>query len=257
MNNKEYWEQRISRIMQDIYNAQEKKNVVLLQGYKKALRDIKVEIYNLYEKMGDNPSLTQSYKYNRLNKVEKQLEQIVKNLGNTEQKFFDDSLSNNYIEASERVAKELNVKLDIEFNKVDKATVDKILQYPWSGADYSSRIWKNKDKLLFNLDETLTKGLVQGTSLITLSKELKNKMDSGAYEALRLIRTEAAHIVNTATIDRYKESGVVEKVMWWASEDERTCLTCGSLHGQEFIIGKEPNNPNHSNCRCCWIPVIE
>ncbi|MGY0372483.1 minor capsid protein [Clostridium sp. JNZ J1-5] len=256
MDNKEYWEQRISRVMRDIYNAQEKKNITLLQGYKKALRDIKAEIYNLYEKMGDNPSLTEAYKYNRLNKVEKQLEKIVKDLGSTEQKFFDNSLSNNYIEASERVAKELNVQVNIDFNKVDRVAVDKILQYPWSGADYSSRIWKNKGKLLFTLNETLTRGLVEGTSLITLSKELKNKMDSGAYEALRLIRTEAAHIVNTATIDRYKESEVVEKVMWLASTDERTCSTCGSLHGQEFVLGKEPNNPAHANCRCCWIPVI-
>ena len=243
--------------MKEIYNTQEKNNITLLQGYKKALKDIKAEIYNLYEKMGNNPSLTEGYKYNRLNKVEKQLELIVKTLGNTEQKFFDNSLSNNYIEASERVAKEMNVKLDIDFNKVDKITIDRILQYPWSGADYSSRIWKNKNKLLFDLNETLTRGLIQGTSLITLSKELKDKMDSGAYESLRLIRTEAAYIVNTATIDRYKESGVVEKVIWWASTDERTCPTCGALHGQEFILGKESDNPAHPNCRCCWVPVIE
>lgn len=256
LSNEEYWQQRISRIMQDIYNAQETKNITLLQNYKKALNDIKIEIHNLYEKMGNSPSLTEAYKYNRLNKIKKQLEKIVKNLGDKEQKHFDNSLSNNYIEAAEKVAKELNIKLGIDFNKVDTKTVDNVLIYPWSGSDYSSRIWRNKDKLLFNLNETLTRGLVQGTSLITLSNELKKKMDSGAYEALRLIRTEAAHIVNVATIDRYKESGVVEKVIWWASTDERTCPTCGALHGQEFILGKEPNNPNHANCRCCWVPVI-
>ncbi|WP_315114534.1 minor capsid protein [uncultured Clostridium sp.] len=256
MNNKKYWEQRISRVMRDIYNAQEKKNITLLQGYKKALKDVKLEIADLYIRMGDNPSLSEGYKYNRLKKVEKQIENIIKDLGNIEQKFFDESLENNYIEASNRVIKEFEKHIGINFNKVDRATIDKVLSYPWSGADYSSRIWNNKDKLINELNETLTRGLVQGASLVTLSKEIKSKMDSGAYESLRLIRTEAAHIVNTACIDRYTKSEMVETVMWWASEDERTCSICGALHGQEFTLGKETMNPNHPNCRCCWIPII-
>lgn len=257
MNNKKYWEQRISRVMRDIYNSQEKKNITLLQGYKKALKDIRGEITELYIKMGDNPSLSEGYKYNRLRKVEKEIENIIKDLGTIEEKFFDKSLENNYIEASSRVAKEFKKDIGINFNKVDRATIDKALTYPWSGANYSSRIWKNKANLIYTLEETLTRGLVQGTSLITLSKEIKEKIGSGADEALRLIRTEAAHIVNTATLDRYKETGVVEKIMWWASEDERTCSKCGALHEQPFDIDKAPNNPNHANCRCCWIPIIE
>ncbi|WP_231159158.1 minor capsid protein [Clostridium botulinum] len=242
--------------MKDIHNSQEEKNIILLQGYKKALRDVKMELYELYEKMNhSNISLSESYKFNRLQTVQKRLEKIIKDLGGKEQNFFNTNLEKNYIKASEEVGKTLDEKLGIKFHEVDRKIIDKALTYPWSGADYSSRIWKNKDKLLKQLNETLVRGLVQGTKASVVAKEIAKKMNVGASEALRLVRTENAHMVNSATIDRYKQSGIVEKVIWISSG--RACPKCQPYDGEKFLIDKVPMLPVHANCRCCIAPYFK
>ncbi|MCD3254377.1 minor capsid protein [Clostridium botulinum] len=251
--NTQYWINRIERVMRDVHNSQEDRNIVLLQGYSNALKDVKKELYQLYEKMNSSSvSLSESYKYNRLKIVQKQIQNIIKELGNKEQKFFDTNLEKNYIQASEQVGRELETKLNIKFNEVDRKTIDKALTYPWSGADYSNRIWKNKDKLIEQLNQTLIRGLVQGTKATTVAKEISKKMNVGAYEALRLVRTENAHMVNSATIDRYRESGVVEKVIWIAGN--KPCPKCEILDREVFLLDKVPMLPQHPNCKCCIAP---
>lgn len=48
----------------------------------------------------------------------------------------------------------------------------------------------------------------------------------------------------------------VQKVMWVAEQDHRTCSVCNDLDGQIFDLDKAPVK-QHFNCRCYLIPVRE
>lgn len=247
----------ISKTTANIYNAQEKKNIVLLQEYKKALKDVKSEVALLYEKMeSGNISLSEGYKYNRLTKTKKQLEEIIKELGNTEEKFMKESLKETYINTSKEVAKELASNgINIDFNKVPKQAIENVMTTPWTGKVFSSTLWTNKDRLLDSIKSALIRGLVQGKSYKEMAKEIKKLMNSSSYNALRLIRNETAIFIREATLDRYKQSGVVNKVQWWSAKDERLCNDCGEKHGNIYDFDKVPDR--HVLCRCTLLPVID
>lgn len=76
----------------------------------------------------------------------------------------------------------------------------------------------------------------------------------------RLALTESTAIGSIARKEIFKELGV-KKYKFYAREDERTCETCGSLHGlifpvSEYEIGITAS-PIHSHCRCWEVPIRE
>lgn len=144
------------------------------------------------------------------------------------------------------------------FATVNSKVVENALTYPWSGANFSDRLWKHKFELLNQLRETLTTGLIRGESVQDMSKRLAERMNVSRSNALRLIRTESSHIHNVAELDAYKACGF-EEYEYMASFGERTCDACGGLDGQRFKLSeKQPGvnfPPLHPNCRCTTIAV--
>lgn len=144
------------------------------------------------------------------------------------------------------------------FATVNSKVVENALTYPWSGANFSDRLWKHKFELLNQLRETLTTGLIRGESVQDMSKRLAERMNASRSNALRLIRTESSHIHNTAELDAYKACGF-EEYEYMASFGERTCDVCGGLDGRRFKLSdKQPGvnfPPLHPNCRCTTIAV--
>lgn len=144
------------------------------------------------------------------------------------------------------------------FATVNSKVVEKALTYPWSGANFSDRLWKHKFELLNQLRETLTTGLIRGESVQDMSKRLAERMNVSRSNALRLIRTESSHIHNTAELDAYKACGF-EEYEYMASFGERTCDVCGGLDGRRFKLGDKQFGVNfpplHPNCRCTTVAV--
>lgn len=144
------------------------------------------------------------------------------------------------------------------FATVNSKVVENALTYPWSGANFSDRLWKHKFELLNQLRETLTTGLIRGESVQDMSKRLAERMNASRSNALRLIRTESSHIHNTAELDAYKACGF-EEYEYMASFGERTCDVCGGLDGQRFRLSDKQFGVNfpplHPNCRCTTIAV--
>lgn len=95
-----------------------------------------------------------------------------------------------------------------DFAHLNRELVEQTLSYPWSGADFSSRLWENKRALLFHLREIMTQGAIQGKGVAALSKELSDKLGQSYKTAERLIRTEANHFHNAADVAAYKAAGV-------------------------------------------------
>ncbi|HMM31622.1 MAG TPA: minor capsid protein [Clostridia bacterium] len=134
--------------------------------------------------------------------------------------------------------------------------VAKAISYPWSGADYSARIWKNADALTSTLNETITQGLIQGKDIRQMTAGIQDATGAGLYNAQRLVRTEAAYAVESAELRSYADSGV-EQYEVFVSLDERTCKKCGARDGEVHATADAKTSVNyppfHSNCRCTTV----
>lgn len=145
------------------------------------------------------------------------------------------------------------------FADVVKLTPDMIsdaVSYPWSGAMFSDRLWRNKETLLFNIREIIAQGLIQGKSLPETSKQLSSKMGQSYKAAERLVRTETNHLHNRADLAAYAAAGIAE-YEFMATLDARTCAECGALDGKHFPIkDAQPGvnfPPIHPNDRCTTV----
>ena len=143
------------------------------------------------------------------------------------------------------------------FAQVEPRTVEKLLEYPFNGAAFSSRIWKQKDHLQTQLTEAVTTMLIQGKHPSTLTREFAKKMQSKKFDAYRLLHTESSFLMSEATHAGYKEDGV-EKYEILATLDSKTCEICGELDGNVYEVGKEITGVNmppfHPLCRCTDAP---
>lgn len=143
------------------------------------------------------------------------------------------------------------------FAQVEPRTVEKLLEYPFNGAAFSSRIWKQKDHLQTQLTEAVTTMLIQGKHPSTLTKEFAKKMNSKKFDAYRLLHTESSFLMSEATHAGYKEDGV-PKYEILATLDSKTCNVCGDLDNKVYEVGKEVTGVNmppfHPLCRCTTVP---
>lgn len=122
-----------------------------------------------------------------------------------------------------------------DFSRIDADTVEEILAYPWSGANFSERIWDNKDKLVRSLRDTLVDGFIRGVSPVELAKGLSDDMGKGFKTAEKLIRTECSWLHGEADRRAYDAAGV-KRYEFMATLDADTCKTCGALDGKDFAV---------------------
>lgn len=150
-----------------------------------------------------------------------------------------------------------------EIAKIDAGIIEDAVTYPWSGANFSERLWKNTNALIFGSREILTQGLIQGKSVPAMAKELSSLMGKSYKAGERLVRTETNNFHNQAELRAMKE----HRVEWYeylAGLGERTCEVCGALDGQHFkvedAVAGTNYPPMHPNCRCMvveWDPEEE
>ena len=146
------------------------------------------------------------------------------------------------------------------FSKVEPRTVETLLEYPFNGANFSSRLWKQKDHLQTQLMESLTTMMIQGRHPSTLAKDFAKKMQSKKFDAYRLLHTESSFLMSEATHAGYKEDGI-EKYQILATLDSKTCGVCGDLDRKVYEVDKAVVGVNmppfHPLCRCTDTPYRE
>jgi phage putative head morphogenesis protein, SPP1 gp7 family len=145
--------------------------------------------------------------------------------------------------------------------------VREIMETPWSGKNYSTKVWDISTSFENKLEEVLTRGLIQGRHPDVIArefraagfgKERRNKDGSirkggVAWSAEALIRTEAANLIEQAQLDSYKEFNT-ERYVFMTSKDHKVCDTCAELEGKDFAIEEAKAGvnypPMHPICRC-------
>ncbi|MDQ4678556.1 minor capsid protein, partial [Stenotrophomonas maltophilia group sp. RNC7] len=138
--------------------------------------------------------------------------------------------------------------------------IDALIKYPFNGANFSTRIWKQKDFLEQKLMEDLTTIMVRGVNPRVLSKEFAKHFDRRKYEAYRLLHTESAFISEQATLQGYTEEGV-EKYQILATLDHKTSDICQKQDNKVYDVGKAVVGVNyppfHQFCRTTTVPKFD
>lgn len=188
-----------------------------------------------------------------------QIGEQIKALGQKEQITFRQGLSNIYTDQFLRQVYDLGQSITVKanFNRLNPALIQKTLDYPWSGAMFSDRLWQDKERLGRNLRVGLTQSMILGEGIPQIADRINKGIDTARYNAERVARTETKRVTYCAHDDVYKDTGVEELRYRCANGgDSRTCQYCRADNGKVFKRGEEPTLPRHPNCRCVYIPVV-
>ncbi len=145
------------------------------------------------------------------------------------------------------------------FSKLDKSQIEAVLSKPWApdGTNFSSRIWKDRDKLVHELQTVLTQGVIRGDAPDKMIKSLAQRMDVSRSAAARIIQTESAYFAGQSRMDSYKELGV-NQYKFLATLDKRTSKICRQMDGKVFLLSEAQPGVNypplHAYCRSTTIP---
>ena len=166
------------------------------------------------------------------------------------------ALTSVYRDTFIEVTKDLGINAIVSRDKI-KAVLDR----PWSGSNFSQRIWSNADKLAQTVKQEIVNGMIQGINLQTMTKRVSERFETAKKNDVeRLLRTEVNYTLNQATLDGYKEAGI-EKYEFSATLDSRTSQICSELNGEIFEIKKIAVGlnypPMHPRCRSTTIPIID
>ena len=148
-----------------------------------------------------------------------------------------------------------------EFAQVSAKTIEELIRYPFNGANFSTRLWKQKDHMLQQLTESITTMLIQGRNPMTLAGDFAKKFKTKEFEAYRLLHTEGSFMIEQGTLAGYKEDGV-EKYNLLVTLDIKTSDICRAKDESESYLVSEAvvgvnYPPFHIFCRTTTTPKYE
>lgn len=105
------------------------------------------------------------------------------------------------------------------------------------------------------LTQALIDGLAQGQNPIKIAEGMRDGFGMGLDHALNTARTESLRAYQSASLEQYRESGVVRGWKRLTRHDEKTCAGCLFSEGEFF--GNEAQFEEHNQGRCMAVPCVE
>lgn len=290
MNKNNYWAERARKDKLKVIKTGEKgidnlKRLLLLN-----LKDVEKQIKDFYDTYGENPAEELSnknwqrykkrlrdlakanpqdktlqklakqnipkYKIDRLRALELDLQMQLTEATLGQEKGIYKTLDDVSKVSQATLATRMDKTLGLTFNAISANKMKQILMSDWSGANWSERLWKDRQKVGKKLSQVLQKGIPQGVSLQKMSRELRDITGESFNNAFRLIRTETSHIDSQVTLEGYKQASNelgLNFYMYDAFLDTRTSSLCRNLDGKVFAISEAEVGinypPMHPNCR--------
>lgn len=174
--------------------------------------------------------------------------------------FLHNAYTENYYHTAFEIAKGTGVGSNL--TRLDPKKIDTVIRKPWAqdGANFSERIWSNKEKLVNKLHTELSQSIIRGSDPKKAIRNLAQVMDVSRSQAGRLIMTESAAIASTAQKDCFKELGV-EQYEILATLDTRTSDICRDMDEKVFDMKDYEVGvtapPFHPRCRTTTVPYFD
>ena len=298
MNKNNYWAERARKDKLKVIKTGEKgidnlKRLLLLN-----LKDVEKQIKDFYDTYGENPAEELSnknwqqykkrlrdmakanpqdktlqklakqnipkYKIDRLRALELDLQMQLTEATLGQEKGIYKTLDDVSKVSQATLASRMDKTLGLTFNAISANKMKQILMSDWSGANWSERLWKDRQKVGKKLSQVLQKGIPQGVSLQKMSRELRDITGESFNNAFRLIRTETSHIDGQVTLEGYKQASNELGLQYYEYDaflDTRTSSFCRELDGKRFKIEDAEVGvnypPRHPNCRSTTQLVLD
>lgn len=144
------------------------------------------------------------------------------------------------------------------FNFISKEEIENIINLPWSGKNYSKRLWNNRTRLKEKVQEQIVQACIQGKDLRKCIRELSATMDTSIEVTKRLINTEHAYACAQGDLKMYQEFDI-DSYEYIATLDTRTSNICRHLDGRIFKLSEATPGvnfpPMHPHCRSTTVPA--
>lgn len=251
-NNKRAFEdaEKLNKVLASIYGSCQKE---ILGNVAETIAKVK--------KAGGEWSYANQSALTRSRGLFEQINKELIKLGKQENTVFRTNLQNIYTDQFLRTVYTLGQTQTVKssFNMLNPRLIQDTLDYPWSGAMFSDRLWLDKDRLGRNLRVGLTQSMILGEDMDRIADRVGANINTSKYNAMRVARTETKRVTYSSQAAAFEDQNVGE-VRYMAANnggDSRTCDLCKEDHGKVYKLGEEPSLPRHPNCRCWYIPVVK
>lgn len=271
--------QQLDKQINSWYQRIAKNNEITVTEAKKLLTDSELKEFKWnveeYIKYGKQNAIDQSwmkelenasakFHINRFEALKLEARQQVEQLFAGGQQSMFDTLADVYKDTFYRSCFEIQKGVGVGFDvsRLDNKQVSTLLKKPWSvdGENFSTKVWKNKRKLINTLDQEFSRMVLTGESPNKIVANVKKAMNTSQYAAKRLVLTEQAYFTSVAQKDAFSELDVEEYEVV-ATLDGKTSEICQNMDGQHFPVkDMQPGvnaPPFHVFCRSTTCPYFD
>lgn len=246
----------------------------MLLEYAAALENLRTMIRKIYDKheTGGKVSMIEMGKYDRLHKMEQEIEKNLKQLYQKNVRLMDETLKNIFVLTREQtlqsIAKAFPEKKDPLLSIAKKLDIDATVNEKMAGLHWAERMGKHRSDVIYNVNKTLKEGLAKGSTYKEMSDRLKKELGDNALQPMRILRTEGGRVyarTQKESLDKVSDAGIKMVKTWKSSKDERVRSQHRAMEGvtipyeEEFTLPdgtktKAPRlsgAPQHDiHCRC-------
>lgn len=200
----------------------------------------------------------------RLEALKLQTQQSIEVMFGNQLDSIDSTMRNVYKSGYYHTAYEIQKGVGVgwDFSALDDKQISKVINKPWAvdGKNFSERIWGNRQKLVNELNNTLTQNIILGKDPQKAIDEIARKMNTSKTNAGRLVMTEEAFFSSAAQKDCFTELDV-EQFEIVATLDSHTSDICREMDGKHFPMSQWEVGvtapPFHVWCRSTTVPYFD
>lgn len=254
-----YWIDRNKQRVTPYWNNADNLEKRMNKEFQAAFKDLEKELYTFAGKQTEDGVLT--YSQNRVVALMREVKPHIDKLYGSHQESLTsllmDTYKDNYFKTLYDLSK--GTKIYGSFVGVNEKAIKTAISFPWSGDNFSDRIYNNKNKLIGTLRTELTQSIIRGDSIKTTAKVVASRLDISAKNAGRLVQTEMGSVLTMSDKAAYEEYDM-DEYEYVSTFDARTSEICKDLSGQVFkvndmVIGV--NAPSmHCFCRSTTCPYF-
>lgn len=181
-----------------------------------------------------------------------EIKSINKGLKNIQSRGYRQIVQNTYTTSIQDLDDSMGISALVSPTTLNKDTVQAITRTKWLGSNYSSRMDYNMDKFATRTSEIIGAGILTGSSLPKIERQIRKEFNMSRYETSRLVRTESAFFHSYADLQSYIDYGI-ENYQFLATLDKRTSKICREHDAKIFRVSEAVIGfnfpPLHCNCR--------
>jgi SPP1 gp7 family putative phage head morphogenesis protein len=200
----------------------------------------------------------------RLEALKLQTQQSMEKMFGNQLDIVDSAMKDIYASGYYHTAFEVQKGVGVGWNfaTLDDNKISKVINNPWAadGRNFSERIWGNREKLVNELNTTLTQNIMLGEDPQKAIDTIAKKMGVSKRNAARLVMTEKAYISSVSQGDAFRELDV-EQYQVLATLDSHTSEICRDLDGKIYPMADyragDTAPPYHVYCRSTTVPYFD